>query len=819
MHLDPGDGRRPTAQDEESYWQSIQLLQKEDDERLEGEFMANTKYYMSRLTDLNLQKQDLERRALEVHRAITREHKSLEDITNHFQEARKDLLRQRENHHRAVAAWFAEERRKENEESARIAAAALAAPSPRRNNAPADPVQANETVNGLHNTAPNATPNTATINGDHRNALYPSISTPAKADQPPLTVIVDALGRPVGPVNRLTSSNKSVIYLSGLPQKRPVHLRDGVVFKQDDLQQLGGSEEKWMGAVIQATGLVRKQAQQCSQCVRSQGPFAQCISLDTPELQACGNCVWLRSDCCEAPAAEQTPTITKFKALNATAQETQHDRLGNSSFFNGSATPSSLSRPNSRDKSFAEGSTATDEAEEDLAPITKATLTLKHDGKVYTHPECMEGVPVEKVDQNHPYWDPSWPEIAPMIEPTLQTWRDKLQAALEKGQNSMKFQLGRQVNRGETILKFLEDADFCPYQLVGKKYMMSRLVSYDTIFRLADTLRTLEGFKTLDITPLEWLRQRLQELIIAEGPSFNLAKTIHDFYHDSKYVALRLANGKKSIGRPSGMKMTPRDSPGSGKGTPSAKKRKLFINEEFPGVSQRPLAPTPTPMHQPQLQPQLQPQPVLPSQAQILQDEPQRSAPPTPEFARPFKKFKMAQFPKKAKDPDLVYDGFTDTDDYSGDHIGKHDWALSRIKSRLNTVSTGVTQYWHWIPDDGEQIFEHQVLAEGDTFTWGIYAKPINFHLELGHVQEMLWATGTLKVVVVCKQGVVISPDGEPRGNLLVEFKRERTKRRFLVFCSKKGIQLEKIERGIIERAWDAYESPDVPAMPDSEID
>ncbi|KAK2041182.1 hypothetical protein LZ31DRAFT_597411 [Colletotrichum somersetense] len=808
MHLDPGDGRRPTAQDEESYWQSIQLLQKEDDERLEGEFMANTKYYMGRLTELNLQKQELERRALEVHRAITREHKSLEDITNHFQEARKDLQRQRENHRRAVAAWFADERRKDNQESARIAAAALAAPSPRRDTVPADPAHANKTVNGPPNGAPN---------GDHRNGIHPSIPIPGKADQSsPLTVIVDAMGRPVGPVNRLTSSNRSIIYLSGLPQKRPVHLRDGVLFKHDDLQQqLGGAEEKWMAAVIQATGLVRKQAQQCSQCARGHGPFAQCISLDVPEFQACGNCVWLRSNCCESLAAEQTPTITKFKAFNAPAQDTQHDRFVNGGFANGTATPLSLSRPNSRDKSIAEGSTATDEAEEELTPITKANLTLKHDGKVYTHPECMEGVPVEKVDQNHPYWDPSWPEITPMVEPTLQTWREKLQAALEKGQNSMKFQLGRQVNRGETILKFLEDADFCPYQLVGKKYMMSRLASYDTLFRLADTLRTLEGFKTLDITPLEWLRQRLQELIIAEGPSFNLAKTIHDFYHDAKYVALRLANGKKSIGRPSGMKMTPRDSPSSGKGTPSTKKRKLFINEEFPGVSsQRPLAPTPT--HHTYLQPQ----PVLPSQTQILQDEPQRSAPPTPEFARPFKKFKLTQVLKtSSKDPDLVYDGFTDTDDYSGDHIGKHDWALSRIKSRLNTVSTGVTQYWHWIPDDGEQIFEHQVLAEGDTFTWGIYAKPINFHLELGHVQEMQWATGTLKVIVVCKQGVVISPDGKPRGNLLVEFKRERTKRRFLVFCSKKGIELEKIDRDVIERTWDEYESPDVPAMPDSEID
>ncbi|WYZ39732.1 hypothetical protein EsH8_IV_000073 [Colletotrichum jinshuiense] len=794
MHFDTGDGGGPTRRDEENYWQTLRTMHEQEDENVDDEFLTKAKYYRVRLAELNKEKMELERRALEVHRAISREHTHLEELTVGFQEKRNEIRLQRQFHHHKMTAWFGDQRRKENEEHARIAAAALAAP--RRDVQAADPQSAAKAANGT---------NGVSINGEQRGGAQTSTPNPARADFPALTMIIDASGHLVGPVNRIPLSNKAIAVLSELPQKRPVQLRPDAPFSQDDLMNLTEVEHKWVGTVVQATGTVRKPSQQCTQCSNGQGPFTQCVILDMPEFRACGNCIWQRANCCvEASAAEQAPSIMQFRPHNI--QDIHNDHLADDGFTNGTATPLSLSRPGSRDKSMAAGSTATDETEEDLTPITRANLTLKHDGEVFTHPECMEGVPVNKIDPSHPYWDPSWPEIAPSIEPTLQSWRDKLQAALDKGQTSMRFQLGRQVNRGETILKFLSDANFCPYQLVAKKYMMPRLVSYDTIFRLADTLRTLEGFKTLDITPLEWLRQRLQEIIITDGPEFNLAKTIHDFYHDPKYVALRLANGKKSIGRPSGMKMTPKDSPGSAKNTPNTKKRKLFISEEFPGPSQRPLAPTPT--HQYATRPDSQPQ----------DSEAQQSVPSTPELSRASKKFKT-RVPGKARDQDLNYDGFTDTDDYSGDNIGKHDWALGRIKSRLNTVSNRVTQYWHWIPDDGEQIFEHQVLAEGDTFTWGIYAKPINFHLELEHVQEMRWAADTTKVIVVCKEGVVISPDGKPRGDLLAEFKRERTKRRFLVFCRKQGIELVKVEADAIEKAWDEYESPDVPAMPDSEID
>ncbi|KXH53486.1 hypothetical protein CSAL01_05352 [Colletotrichum salicis] len=720
MPFDPGDDSRTVTQDEEHYWQSLRQVQEQDDENLDASYLNNAKYYMARLTELNLEKNELERRALEVHRAITREHKHLEELNDRFQNTRKDMKIQREHHQMQLAAWFEEQRRKENDERVSIAAAALAGAAPRRDSGPVEPSHlskvASAGLNGIN------------TNGEHRNGAAVTIPSHVRPNQPALTMIIDALGLTVGPVNRIVSSNRIVIYLSSLPQKRPVQLRDGVSFGQDDMRAFEEAEDKWKGAIIQATGLVRKQSQQCTQCASGRGPFAQCIGLDMPEFQACGNCVWQSSNCCDVPSLiSQTPPTRKFKALNA--QDVYNERAANGSFTNDTATPvGGQSRSGSRDKSFAEGSTATDETDEDMTPITKANLLLKHDGKFFTHPECMAGVPLNKIDRTHEYWDPAWPDIVPMIEPTLQSWRDKLQTALEKGQTSMKFQLGRQVNRGETILKFLSDADFCPYQLVGKKYMMTRLVSYDTIFRLADTLRTLEGFKTLDITPLEWFRQRLQELIILDGPDFNLAKTVHDFYHDS-------------------------------------------------------------------------------------------NAPPTSEFARQSKKLMTAKIPGKPKDQDLSFDGFTDTDDYSGDHIGQHDWALNRIKSRLNSVSTGVTQYWHWIPDNGEQIFEHQVLAESDTLTWGIYAKPVNFHLELEHIQELKWATDTSKVIVVCKDGVVISPDGEPRGDLLAEFKRDRTKRRFLVFCRKKGIELIKVEADVIQKAWDAYDSPDVPAMPDSEIE
>ncbi|KAJ4175399.1 hypothetical protein NW759_017711 [Fusarium solani] len=103
----------------------------------------------------------------------------------------------------------------------------------------------------------------------------------------------------------------------------------------------------------------------------------------------------------------------------------------------------------------------------------------------------------------------------------------------------------------------------------------------------------LEKFK-LDIQPIEWMRQRLHELILAEGASFSLPRTIHDFYHDPKLTALRYKHGFKSIGRPSaGLKA--RQSQGSPSDTPKPLEKRKSMHSvastprETPFIDQSPL--------------------------------------------------------------------------------------------------------------------------------------------------------------------------------------------------------------------------------------
>ncbi|KAJ3453803.1 hypothetical protein MRS44_018435 [Fusarium solani] len=185
-------------------------------------------------------------------------------------------------------------------------------------------------------------------------------------------------------------------------------------------------------------------------------------------------------------------------------------------------------------------------SEEPLEEITRDNLVLRHNGEVYTYPECVEGVPLVKINENHPYWEPNWPNVRTLIEPQLARWREKHQAAIDAGPKqekggSSKYQIGQLVNRGVKILEFHEQGPVSPYQLLSKKYIQSGkggITSYDALFRLSETMSELEKFK-LDIQPIEWMRQRLHELILAEGASFNLPRTIHDFYHDPKLTALR----------------------------------------------------------------------------------------------------------------------------------------------------------------------------------------------------------------------------------------------------------------------------------------
>ncbi|KAM5528307.1 hypothetical protein FOXYSP1_19576 [Fusarium oxysporum f. sp. phaseoli] len=242
--------------------------------------------------------------------------------------------------------------------------------------------------------------------------------------------------------------------------------------------------------------------------------------------------------------------------------------------------------------------------------IMAENMVLKNNGEVYTYPECVEGVPLVKITEEHPYWEANWPNVRTLIEPQLARWREKHQAAIEAGPkqkkgDSSKYLIGRQVNRGVKILEFHEKGPISPYQLLGKRYIQAGkgcVTSYNTIFRLSETMSELEKFN-LDISPVDWMRHRLHELIQSQGADFNLPRTIHGFYHDSKLTSLRYKHGFKNIGRPSGA-LKARLGHGSLSNTPKPLQKRKSIHSvhntprEDSFINQSPLPSHMPPIHQ-----------------------------------------------------------------------------------------------------------------------------------------------------------------------------------------------------------------------------
>jgi len=125
------------------------------------------------------------------------------------------------------------------------------------------------------------------------------------------------------------------------------------------------------------------------------------------------------------------------------------------------------------------------------------------------------------------------------------------------------------------------------------------------------------------------------------------------------------------------------------------------------------------------------------------------------------------------------------------------DWRIYQIKHRKCSTNGQVTQYWHYVdksdPGSEETMFEHQVLEDvipGRRLNvkWGVYKEPIDFHLRFRELTEITYAPDSLNIIIGTKQvrGVTF------RGDLVAQFKRERTKRRFLKFMESKGIRLIK---------------------------
>ncbi|KAK3339894.1 hypothetical protein B0T25DRAFT_466616 [Lasiosphaeria hispida] len=665
--------------------------------------------------------------------------------------------------------------------------------------------------------------------------------------------VVDESGALIGSLRRINLHNYWVSRVLEFPIQRPVQIRAGRKFTSDTLQSIYEPSDskgaKWLSCHIQAAG--EMQTQPCPTCAKASGPFQHCVLLGDPEFPRCGNCEWNRQGCQLRPklrlggsaeSAHKSPgrkplypapepsaaSTSGFTAVNDTAPKAPKinvDKIPNipSEPDRGFYERKSRARKSlpstrkpvalqARDSTSAlstplTGSPApsSEVAGEllDWTEISKANLLLRDDGIAFTDPPCMRGVPVAKISSSHPYWDRDWPSIESLVDTTLKTWTEKFNhhMAVNSSQSS-KFLANRQINRGRAILKFLEEGELHPYQIVGKPYINRAFTqNYDTLFRLVQILEELGKF-SIDITPSQWLRQRLHEVSVEEGDAFNLGKTVHDLYHDRKVTQLRTKSGFGNIGRPSGYRLDKSADGATPKKLSKGQKRKEMHSNPKPAPKKTAAAPQeqaaqpadPAPPNQPPLAPAPVP-PQAQAQAQAQAPAPAPTPAPTPV---------PAAAPVAAPRDDFEYDGYTSSDSYSHDHVMEVDWRVYQVKHSKRSTNTEVTQYWHWIDkaDGGteENMFEHQVLKDvlPNKVTWGVYKEPIDFHLRLPELVDITYAVDSVRVIIGTREMEGV----EWRGNVLAHFKRDRTKRRFLTFMEKKGVRLMKTSAVYIDQEW-----------------
>ncbi|KAI1105645.1 hypothetical protein F4804DRAFT_303587 [Jackrogersella minutella] len=430
-------------------------------------------------------------------------------------------------------------------------------------------------------------------------------------------------------------------------------------------------------------------------------------------------------------------------------------------------------------------------AASDAKEITKERLVVKDDGKVVIEPPMFAGIPLEQIDKDHPYWDPEWEPLEDIIQPQLDKWKEKLEQ-LKQTPDAIRhtiFLANRQVNRGQAVVDFLRAEQWHPYQFVGKEMMgkfYKTFINYDTMFRLVNVHEELKKFD-LEMTPLEWLRQRMYDIEEAQGEKFNLSRITHDLYHDANLKLLREKHGFGNIGRPSGYKLNEKN--------PERAAAKKIKQEQAGSVrrkGRRSIG---------QVDPEETPSAEDVQKGGLGQPPQEFLEPVTPRLQKR-QRLEPAPPKQEPEEDDLEYSGWTSTDSFSAGRIMHLDWRVYQIKTRDLTTSTEVTQYWTWKQDKG--LFEHQVLRDvHPKVTWGFYQKPINFDLTLEEIKEIQYSPDGQKILVVIKD--------EKRGNVLAYFKRARTKKRFLSFAKKKGIQLAKRTRVQLEETWDTMESKTLP--------
>ncbi|CAK7266441.1 hypothetical protein SEPCBS57363_002089 [Sporothrix epigloea] len=697
--------------------------------------------------------------------------------------------------------------------------------------------------------------------------------------------VVNSDGAVIGVVARIVPENHWIQALLDRAVVRNVEIRQGRKFAISHLDAIYESRDqkrsKWLSFMIQATGKLQSRA--CQTCAKGQGLFPLCIIVGGSDFPRCGNCEWNKHGC--HGASDRIPNRVKVATLDS-EQQKEHPHLniieyhGNDDQLNRSIdTPlqysahadienefshhdyQSLISLSKHDRANQSHATSTPQQAglsmmrqlslpldggED-GEITLAMIASKDDGVIFLEPDLMCGVPLRKISPDHAYWEPSWKPIEGAVQNKLEEWMDKLaklkalpEASLVEKERTAVFQAGRQVNRGKATMRYLATCDFHPYQLVAKKWITPSLTHYDTLFRMVATLDELAKFR-LDVTPLQWLRQRLYELYCEKMDNFKLDRAIAKLYHDPKLAHLRSKNGFGNIGRPSAASR-PRGNEANGidseretatekrKGAPDSEastpnKRSTAVNKQpdkddgsrparktvsrsvhvaaagatTATTNRRNAKRTPPTSHDAKAQS---------SATSFAAVSPTSSA--SSSFCQATSQV-ADNAAVSAADSDLEYTGYTTSDSLTQDTVVKKDWRVYQVKTRSLATNPQTTQYWHWVDKkqanrsssgdrhNCDSMFEHQVLKETEPVTgWGVFADPVDFHLRLHELTEVAFSPESDIIVIGTREVEGIAC----RGDIFARFKRERTKRRFIAFLRKKGVTLRRTERQVIEDEW-----------------
>lgn len=813
---------------EATYWSQLKDVRLAEDNDLATERDDLVQSRKIKLTKLYHERHQLATALSNIRKQIDEDEAELDELEQSYEDLREKLLDDRHKYDEERRAWFRQHRGNDT--------ANEKVTGGQDGNVDRDVEMGEGNINGASgvNAAKdsvrqrlyeepggNSVLSSAPPDAPGKNA-YSTVDTSVAPEEPNAVEVWNSNGHKIGRVEHIGFSNLWVDKILKMPVRRRVQIRAGRKMTPEQLDSIYEPSDskgaKWLSCMIQATGQI--QAEPCRSCSKGSTVFSDCIIVGGPDFPKCGNCEWNRQGCQGA-----TPGPNSLQSNSQSMSPGSRFKYAQNT-FNGSFTAvndlnSRNSTPKGSRHSLPSGSGAgkpnLQSSQQDIGTpasdgeiygandtilnagpeITRETLTLRHDGTVYTAPEIMRGVPIARITPDHAYWESSWRPLEESIQARLDTWKDKLAQQLRDREKH--FMAGRQVNRGTAIMDFLQNGSIHPYQFIAKPWFTNSLFTYDTVYRLVAILEELPKLG-ITVAPLDWARQRMHELYLEQGDQFNVAKTIHDFYHDPKLAFLRHKAGHRSIGRPAGMKRgekrgnhrkigQKRKESASASATPDGKRKKRrhsSVGSSHHGTPVYREQPAELIMNSRQSgMPPLQPRP-----SDITSVPPQK----TPVLGSTGILGRSSTAAADASE-DFETSGYTTSDSFSRDKVMKVDWRVYQIKTATQTTNTEITQYWHWVEtvqdDDGtkiEHMFEHQVLRDVDPPSWGVYKEPIDFHLRLKEVEYIEWAPESQKIIVHTRK----LPDVKYRGNVQAHFKRNRTKKRFLGFLNRRGVDIRK---------------------------